>query len=101
MLHQPRYMESLLYPPAAKSPLCLRYIIMALATAATEDYKDMAMAFYQKARNIAEANEMLVGSLHHNYNHRPLLDLLTLMVGPAARLHIISPCSMLVPDFLL
>lgn len=60
MLHQSRYMESLLLPPATTSPLCLRYIIVALAMLASEAHKDMAVSFYQKARNLAEANEMLV-----------------------------------------
>ncbi|KAM0248669.1 hypothetical protein ACHAQJ_009376 [Trichoderma viride] len=60
MLHQSRYMDSLLSPPAAKSPLCLRFIILALAMSTTEAYKDMATPFYQKARSIAESIEMLV-----------------------------------------
>ncbi|KAL7904843.1 binuclear zinc transcription factor [Trichoderma velutinum] len=59
MLHQARYMDSLPLPPAARSPMCLRYIVLALAASISEAYKDMATPLYQRARSIADSNEML------------------------------------------
>ena len=91
MLHQSRYMDSLHWPPATRSPLCLRYIILALAATTGDVSKDMAMLFYQRARSIAELNEVFVSYLATS----SVLDLT--IAGPKRRLYIISPRSMLVP----
>jgi hypothetical protein len=46
-------------------PMCLQYIIMALAANTTKTYNHLAMPFYQRARVYAESDGMRVSSTAH------------------------------------
>ncbi|RFU80000.1 binuclear zinc transcription factor [Trichoderma arundinaceum] len=59
MLHRSRYMETLRSPPDARSPICLRYILMALAASTTEKHRELALLLYQRARADAESRRKM------------------------------------------
>ncbi|PKS05648.1 hypothetical protein jhhlp_008167 [Lomentospora prolificans] len=58
MLHRARFTASLHLPHPIRPPVCLQYIVMAIAAATTEAYAHMAMPFYRRARAYAEADEV-------------------------------------------
>ncbi|KAK0610597.1 hypothetical protein B0T17DRAFT_500407 [Bombardia bombarda] len=58
MIHRSRYMASIQLPPPMSPPMCLQYIIMALAAGLYEPYRHLSYSFYQRARAHAEADEM-------------------------------------------
>lgn len=60
MLHRSRYTTSVLLPSPMRPPMCLQYIVMALAAASTETFRHLATPFYQRARAYAESDEMMV-----------------------------------------
>jgi hypothetical protein len=60
MLHRSRYTTSLRLPPHMRPPMCLQYIVWALAAASAETYTNLATPFYQRARVYAESDEMRV-----------------------------------------
>ena len=60
MIHPTRYLNSLYRPPHMQPPMCLQYIIMALAANASPIYGDLAEPFYRRARYYMEADEMRV-----------------------------------------
>ncbi|OBT99229.1 hypothetical protein VE01_02747 [Pseudogymnoascus verrucosus] len=59
MLHRSRYTTSVLLPSPMRPPMCLQYIVMALAAASTETFRHLATPFYQRARAYAESDEMM------------------------------------------
>ncbi|KAL2150404.1 hypothetical protein VTH82DRAFT_6967 [Thermothelomyces myriococcoides] len=58
MLHQASYTLALRFPPPMRPPMCLQYIVMALAAAMSDIYRHLSEPFYQRARVYAEADEM-------------------------------------------
>ncbi|KAL2157233.1 hypothetical protein VTH06DRAFT_6273 [Thermothelomyces fergusii] len=58
MLHQASYTLALRFPPPVRPPMCLQYIVMALAAAMSDVYRHLSEPFYQRARVYAEADEM-------------------------------------------
>lgn len=63
MVHASRYITSLYQPPHMQPPMCLQYIIMALAAEASVAYKELADPFYRRSRYYIEADEMKVSQL--------------------------------------
>lgn len=61
MIHPSRYLTSLYQPPHMQPPMCLQYIVMALAARVSTEYKELAEPFYRRARYYIEADEMKVG----------------------------------------
>ncbi|KAM5341902.1 hypothetical protein ACJ41O_014933 [Fusarium nematophilum] len=57
-LHPTRYLASLHLPPHMQPPMCLQYIVMAVAAAASPSYKQLAQPFYRRARYYLEADEL-------------------------------------------
>ncbi|KAH8646722.1 fungal-specific transcription factor domain-containing protein [Xylariales sp. PMI_506] len=57
ILHPSRYKESLL-SAEGRPPLCLQYIVCALAAMTSAPYRHSAMSFYRYARVSAESDEM-------------------------------------------
>lgn len=53
ILHQRRFMADMNVPP-----MCLRYILWALATSVTDKYDALQEDFYQRARRYAQMDEM-------------------------------------------
>lgn len=60
MMHPTRYIASLYQPPHMQPPMCLQYIIMALAAARSADHRGLAELFYRRARHYMESDEMKV-----------------------------------------
>ncbi|KAH7148189.1 hypothetical protein EDB81DRAFT_719784 [Dactylonectria macrodidyma] len=58
MLHRERYTASLHRPAHMRPPMSLQYAVLALASTAREEFKHLAMLFYQRSRRYAEADEM-------------------------------------------
>ncbi|CAI4214294.1 unnamed protein product [Parascedosporium putredinis] len=58
MIHKARYLTSMNFPAHMRPPMCLQYIIMAIAAGATDTHAAHATALYQRARAYAEADEM-------------------------------------------
>ncbi|KAK4249171.1 hypothetical protein C7999DRAFT_12955 [Corynascus novoguineensis] len=58
MLHQGNYTLALRLPFHMRPPMCLQYIVMALAAATSDLYRHLSEPFYQRARVYAEADEM-------------------------------------------
>ncbi|KAH8593906.1 hypothetical protein B0O99DRAFT_662465 [Bisporella sp. PMI_857] len=58
MLHRSRYTASVNFPPRMRPPMCLQYIVMALAATTTEIYRHLAAPYYQLARGYAESDEV-------------------------------------------
>ncbi|KAK3393442.1 binuclear zinc transcription factor [Podospora didyma] len=69
MLHRTRYTASLFLPPHMNPPMCLQYIVMALAASTDETYRHLATPFYQRARAYAEADEMRGEGEHTTLAH--------------------------------
>ena len=65
MVHPSRYLASLYQPPHMQPPMCLQYIIMALAAGALAAYKELADPFYRRSRYYIEADEMKVSQKSH------------------------------------
>ncbi len=59
-MHSVRYIGSLYQPPHMQPPMCLQYIVMAHAAAASPAYQNLAEPFYRRSRNYMEADEMKV-----------------------------------------
>ena len=55
-----RYLASLHKPFHMQPPMCLQYTILALAASLSPDRKELAQAFYQRARNYMQFDEMRV-----------------------------------------
>ena len=60
MIHPSRYITSLYQPTHMQPPMCLQYIVMALAARVSVEYKELAEPFYRRARHYIEADEMRV-----------------------------------------
>lgn len=60
MLHRTRYTASLLLTGPTCPPIGLHFIVMALAAINSEDHIQLANPLYQRARALAEAEEMAV-----------------------------------------
>ncbi|KAK9237542.1 hypothetical protein V1525DRAFT_432612 [Lipomyces kononenkoae] len=58
MIHRPRYMASLNYPPNLQPPLYLRYAIWTLAASMSSKYRPYAAVFYSRARKYLEQVQM-------------------------------------------
>lgn len=58
MIHRPRFMTSLKLGPNSRPPVCLRYIMWALACSVSPQYIASAEQFYRKARKYIEKDEM-------------------------------------------
>lgn len=55
-----RYLASLHRPVHMQPPMCLQYTILALAATLSPERKELALAFYQRARNYIQFDEMKV-----------------------------------------
>ena len=72
-----------------RPPMCLQYIIMAMAAEATDAHANLAMPFYRRSRTYAEADEMKV---RPQRSSTPIFfPPLTLCAGPRGRLY--NPCT--------
>lgn len=58
MLHKYRYQASMAFAPAARPPICLRYIMWTNAAAITDQYMHHQDIFYRRARKYLELDEM-------------------------------------------
>ncbi|EGE83891.2 C6 transcription factor Prf [Blastomyces dermatitidis ATCC 18188] len=58
ILHQPRYYAAMNLAPNMRPPVCLRYIMWALASSVTNKYRTLHPHFYQRARKYAELDQM-------------------------------------------
>ncbi|KAF4499648.1 Zn(II)2Cys6 transcriptional activator [Fusarium agapanthi] len=58
MIHGERYIASLYRPAHMQPPMCLQYAILAAGASASPAYKHMAEAFYVRARQYIQADEM-------------------------------------------
>lgn len=66
MLHAIRYRASVHLPQHLQPPMCLQYAVMALAAGTRDNFSQMAVVFYQRARQYSESDEMKV-SCHLKY----------------------------------
>ncbi|KAK9320415.1 fungal-specific transcription factor domain-containing protein [Lipomyces orientalis] len=58
MIHKPRYLASLNYPPHLQPPLYLRYSVWTTAAAMSSKYRQYAGVFYSRARKYLEQVQM-------------------------------------------
>ncbi|KAK3690252.1 binuclear zinc transcription factor [Podospora appendiculata] len=58
ILHPSRFKASLYLPPHLSPPMCLQYVVMAMGAEADDNYRHLAIPFYQRARTYAESDEM-------------------------------------------
>ncbi|RFU78140.1 binuclear zinc transcription factor [Trichoderma arundinaceum] len=58
IIHSGRYYQSFYGPPTRKPPMCLQYSIWALSASGHAKYDQYAEAFYKRARQYMEADEM-------------------------------------------
>ncbi|KAF4445461.1 hypothetical protein F53441_10803 [Fusarium austroafricanum] len=58
MIHGERYIASLYRPAHMQPPMCLQYAILAAGASASSTYKHMDEAFYVRARQYIQADEM-------------------------------------------
>ncbi|KAK9368339.1 fungal-specific transcription factor domain-containing protein [Lipomyces kononenkoae] len=58
MIHKPRYMASLNYPPNLQPPLYLRYAVWTLAASMSPKYRPYAAVFYNRTRKYLEQTQM-------------------------------------------
>ncbi|KAM0547588.1 hypothetical protein ACHAPJ_010332 [Fusarium lateritium] len=58
MIHGERYIASLYRPAHMQPPMCLQYSILAAGASASPTYEHMAEAFYVRARQYIQADEM-------------------------------------------
>ncbi|RGP78256.1 hypothetical protein FLONG3_3571 [Fusarium longipes] len=58
MIHGERYIASLYRPTHMQPPMCLQYAILAAGASASQIYGHMAEAFYVRARQYIQADEM-------------------------------------------
>jgi hypothetical protein len=62
MQHPERYLASLYLPPHMQPPMCLQYIVLALAASLSHVHDALAQPYYHRARNYIQLDEMKVGS---------------------------------------
>lgn len=62
-------MASQYLPHHMRSPICLQYIVLALAASITEAYRHLVTPFYHRARSYAESDEMRVGLITLSGSH--------------------------------
>jgi hypothetical protein len=60
MIHGEKYIASLYRPTHMQPPMCLQYAILAAGASASSIYGHMAEAFYVRARQYIQADEMKV-----------------------------------------
>ena len=60
IFHKYRYLATANLPPSLGPPLCLRYVVWALAASSTELYANHQEIFYLRARKYAELDEIKV-----------------------------------------
>ncbi|RSL56663.1 hypothetical protein CEP54_008728 [Fusarium duplospermum] len=58
IVHPGRYLQAFYGPPLRKPPMCLQYIIWALAAVGHAKYNQYHEVFYRRARQYIEADEM-------------------------------------------
>ncbi|RSL47129.1 hypothetical protein CEP53_010045 [Fusarium sp. AF-6] len=58
IIHPGRYLQAFYGPPLRKPPMCLQYIIWALAAVGHAKYNQYHEVFYHRARQYIEADEM-------------------------------------------
>ncbi|EEH08043.1 binuclear zinc transcription factor [Histoplasma capsulatum G186AR] len=58
ILHRPRYYAAMNLSPNMRPPVCLRYVMWALAASVTDKYRTLHPHFYQRARKYAELDQM-------------------------------------------
>lgn len=61
MIHGERYVASLYKPAHMQPPMCLQYAILAAGASASHTYRHLADAFYGRARQYIQTDEMKVG----------------------------------------
>ena len=71
MLHPTRYKASVHLPQHMQPPMCLQYAVMALAAGTKDRYSHITMAFYQRAKQYAESDEMKVS---HHLRYKTLMS---------------------------
>ncbi|KAJ3468104.1 hypothetical protein MRS44_002169 [Fusarium solani] len=57
-IHPSRYQASLYQPPHMQPPMCLQYMVLALAASVSPAHKQLAQPFYRRARYYYEADEL-------------------------------------------
>ena len=65
MQHPSRYLSSLHKPAHMQPPMCLQYTLLASAANLSPKREELALAFYQRARNYIQFDEMKVASVPH------------------------------------
>ncbi|KAF4981973.1 hypothetical protein FZEAL_2319 [Fusarium zealandicum] len=58
LLHPSRYLASLYLPSHMQPPMCLQYMVLALAATASPPHKQLSQPFYRRARQYLEADEL-------------------------------------------
>lgn len=61
MIHGERYVASLYKPAHMQPPMCLQYAILAAGASASYTCRHLADAFYGRARQYIQTDEMKVG----------------------------------------
>ncbi|KAF4998665.1 hypothetical protein FGRMN_2991 [Fusarium graminum] len=64
MIHGERYIASLYRPAHMQPPMCLQYSILAAGASASPVHRHMAEAFYVRARQYIQADEMKISLAH-------------------------------------
>ncbi|KAF4987102.1 hypothetical protein FDECE_15585 [Fusarium decemcellulare] len=58
MIHEANYIASLYKPAHMQPPMCLQYAVLAAGASASSTFTHLAEAFYERARQYLQANEM-------------------------------------------
>ncbi|KAK9423474.1 putative Zn(2)-C6 fungal-type domain-containing protein [Seiridium unicorne] len=58
MQHPERYLASLHLPPHMQPPMCLQYVVLALAASLSHVHGPLALPYYHRARNYIQLDEM-------------------------------------------
>ncbi|CAG9984338.1 unnamed protein product [Clonostachys byssicola] len=91
MLHPTLYLQAIHGPPNKRPPMCLQYIVWAMASKGNEKYDFYADAFYKRARQYANMDEMQGDGDHLTLRH---LQAFILMAGFEAKCMLFTRASM-------
>ncbi|CAH0056110.1 unnamed protein product [Clonostachys solani] len=91
ILHPALYLQAIHGPPNKRPPMCLQYIVWATASKGNEKYDFYADAFYKRARQYANADEMQGDGDHLTLRH---LQTYIIMAGFEAKCMLFTRASM-------
>ncbi|CAH0041709.1 unnamed protein product [Clonostachys rhizophaga] len=91
ILHPTLYLQAIHGPPNKRPPMCLQYIVWAMASKGNEKYDFYADAFYKRARQYANADEMQGDGDHLALRH---LQAYIIMAGFEAKCMLFTRASM-------